>query len=113
MDEASAWNKVSPFFDTFLECLDFAKDVVLALREDEWRCTVRLPNPPHAGEYDEYGHSLSDALCREHGVESREWYVKLRLTEGLYGDAVFLVSLHVAERPLKNSGRNMKTGGRS
>lgn len=101
-----------PFFDTFLECLTFAKDVLLALRAEEWRKTVRLPNPPHAGEYDEYGHKLSDELCRKHGVESREWYVKLRLTEGLYGDAVFLVSLHEPERPLLAPRRGLKSGGR-
>jgi hypothetical protein len=92
-----------------LECVAFATDAVLALRVEDWRQTVKLPNPPFAGEYDEYFVKIDDAMKTKHGVLNTEWYLKLSLSEGLYGDDVFLVSLHVPERPSSRP----KSGGRS
>lgn len=108
-DEASALHKTTPFFDTFLEVHAFAKAVLLSLRAEDWRKSVEL-QPPHDGWYDVYEKVLDAAICKEHGV-SAEWYLKLRLIEGLFGHSVFFVSFHQPERPFKP--KPSKRGGQS
>lgn len=110
-DEASALHKTSPLFETFLEVHRFAQDVLLALRDQDWRKTVEL-GPPHDGSYDVYEKSLDVDVCEKHGVGS-QWYLKLKLVEGLYGHGVFFVSFHQPEHPFKNSNPKPPRGGRS
>lgn len=105
-DEASALHKSSPWFETFLELHVFAREVVLSLTDEDWRQSVEL-GPPHDGWYDVYEKCLDASVMLEHGVPA-DWYLKLRLSEGLFGDSVFFVSFHEAERPFKKP-----KGGRS
>lgn len=110
-DEARALHTTTPFFGTLLEVHQFARDVLLALEEADWRKCVQL-EPPHDGWYDVYEKSLAPALCGKHGVPS-DWYLKLRLIEGLYGSAVFLVSLHQPEHPFSRPAAPRRRGGRT
>ena len=109
-DEASALHKTTPFFDTFLEVHRFAKDVLLSLREPDWRKSVQL-EPPHDGWYDVYEKVLDPAICKSHGVEA-EWYLKLKLIEGLYGKSVFFVSFHQPEHAFQKPN-DKRRGGQS
>jgi hypothetical protein len=103
LDHARAWEPVSVHFDTHLDCLKFIADVILELEPADFLQTVSLPNPPHAGAYDEYGPVISARLRDQHEVTESEWYLKL--VEGQLEDGVFLVSFHPAERPLRRGGR--------
>ena len=108
-DEASALHKTTPFFDTLLEVHLFARDVVLSLREEDWRKSVELGRP-HDGWYDVYEKILEAGICEKHGVSS-QWYLKLRLIEGSFGDSVFFVSFHQPEHPF--TANKSKRGGQS
>lgn len=103
LDEKRARDEVLRFFDRFEQCYPFAAKVLLALRPEDFRKRVQLGDPPHPGIYDEYGIDLSEELAKEHGVP-RNWYLKVRLYEGLYGNNAFLVSLHVPVYDLKREG---------
>lgn len=111
LDESRALHTTTPLFATLLEVHRFAQDVLLSLAEEDWRQTVAL-GPPHDGSYDVYEKTLDAALCAKHGVES-EWYVKLRLIDGVFGNTVFLVSLHQPERAFKRPVMTPKRGGHS
>jgi hypothetical protein len=108
-DEASALHKTSPFFSTFLEFHQFARDVLLSLRADDWKKSVEL-GPPHDGWYDVYEKQLDQATCQAHGVPA-EWYLKLKLNEGLFGQSVFFVSFHQPEHAFKKPGTGKKKQG--
>lgn len=85
----------------------------MELQLSDFSETVQLPNPPHAGVYDVYGIRISQGLAEKHGLQVREWYLKLRLYESLSGETVFLVSLHPLEFSLRRDGGVLKPGGQS
>lgn len=113
LDEKRARDEVLLHFDTLLDCYPFAAGVLLELREADFSETVQLPNPPHAGVYDVYGIRISQALAEKHGLQVREWYLKLRLYESWSGETVFLVSLHPLEFSLRRVGGILPRGGLS
>jgi len=111
LDESRARDEVMRFFASLLECYPFAAGVLLELRDEDFSETIQLPKPPHGGTYDVYGLRVSEDLASKHCVKVREWYLKLRLYESWSGEAVFLVSLHPLEFPLRRVGGVLKPGG--
>ncbi len=109
LDESRARDQVAQFFERWVDVYPFAIDVLQELTNDDYAETVTLQYPPHHGTYDVYGHALSDAVARAHRVATRCWYVKLRLYDGLYGEVVFLVSLHPMERGMRRVGGVLRT----
>lgn len=112
IDQARGWKLLSPLFDGLEDCLNFARDVIMELTAEDFVKTVSLPNPPHAGDYDEYGKVVSQAVLARHDVVDTDWYLKLKLDVGQLSEGVFLVSFHPAERPLKPRSSKPTKGGR-
>lgn len=110
LDEARARDEVLRFLSDFLAAYPLAADVLLALTEGDFVETVSL-KPPHPGAYDVYALGLSASIALRHRVPACGWYLKLQLQEDLYGESVFLVSLHPLEHDIRRAGGWLKKEG--
>lgn len=110
LDEARARNEVCRFLSDFVAAYRFAAEVLLELNDDDFVETASL-NPPHPGDYDVYAIGLASSIALRHGVPACGWYLKLQLQEDLYGESVFLVSLHPLEHDVRRAGGWLRKAG--
>jgi hypothetical protein len=112
LDERRARDEVLLYLASFVDAYPLAAELLLALTSDDFVETVTL-EPPHAGAYDVYALALPAAVGARHGVPACGWYLKLQLREGLFGESVFLVSMHPLERGIQRVGGWLPAKGTS
>ncbi len=96
---------LQPLLGSWLECREFAAEVLKVLRVRDFSRTVWVGDL----ECDEYGVALPGVLLERYGLGERgTWYVKLSLQSEEQGDTVLLLSLHALERPLEREGGRLR-----